>query len=177
MKWRAGLRTGRKRYAPREVTDIAWLIDLFLDRHVLGLAILVGTVPFPPSEEIAAMVRNSVTYDDVRVKGGEKLPEQQRVVEAVTRVDRAVALAGGIEQINREFRNLREKMPDDYRLLREYTENVRSGRPASLGAASATDIADRHNMHPDTLRRVRNYIVLSVAIALAESDGRFALHG
>lgn len=160
-----------KRYISRAEMEIIWLIELFLDRHSGGLHILVGAAPLPNSTELEAMMRNSVSYDiGIRVQGGESLAEEQRVVEAVERVYRALALAGGIERINAVFREFKKAAPSDFALLRDHTAMVKPGRPFRLQGRGARILADRWHMHPDTLRKARNFIVARLAQRLAYRD-------
>lgn len=141
-----------------------WLIDLFLDRHSSGLFILLGTLPFPDLAELDEMIRYTVAYDlGVRVQGGVKTPEAQRVVETTERVVRTLDMVGGIERINAEFRKFKAERGGEWRLLRDYTQNVKPGRSFSSETATAQSIARRYHMHEDTLRRQRNKIVRTLA--------------
>lgn len=160
-----------RRYISRAEQDLIWLIELFLERHSGGLYILLGTVPLPDSAEIAEMIHNCSSVDlGVRVQGGESVPEAQRIVEAVDRVYRAIALAGGIERINKVFCEFKHDAPSDFALLRDHTAHVKLGRPFRTSRYCAATVADRWHMHPDTLRKARNFIIARIAQRLCYRD-------
>lgn len=160
-------RRTRDRFVPRKVRDVEALISFILERHSVGLLVLVGDEPWPSTSELYEMAAGESRGEqlDVRVQGGESVPEGQRVLERVEFYERAVCVAGGVERITSVFRDLRETSRREWTMLRD-SAMIRRGRPYVSMDRTARAIARRHHMHEDTLRRNRIIIIQRLAFEI-----------
>lgn len=160
-----------KQFVPKVVRDIVDLLDFFLDNHSVGLLVLMGEVCFPSSRELFEMIccKERGEYDvdtDIRVQGGQQIPEAQRIVERVEHFEHTMKTVGGIGHIVEAFQEFKRHSPREYGILRDSIK-VKRGRPFKSGDYTAQKIAERHHMHQNSMRRNRNYIVLKLAHEIA----------
>lgn len=159
-------RRTRDRYIPRKVREVEALISFILDRHAVGLLVLCGDEPWPTTADFAEMASCGGGGPDIRVQGGIKTPEAQRIVESAEHHERVVKSAGGKERIIEVFRDLRKANGNDWRVLRD-SAMIRRGRPyITAGDYTARIIARRHHIHADTLRRNKMYLIHRLAFEI-----------
>lgn len=158
-------RRTRERFTPRKVKDTEALIGFILERHAVGLLVLCGDEEWPTTSDLAEMAAEHGEELDVRVQGGQSVPQAQSIIERAEYYQRAAQNAGGVERIVEVFRDLRSYGGRDWKILRDSTM-IHRGRPYVTGDYTARIIARRHHVHEDTLRRNRLYIIHKLAFEI-----------
>ena len=161
------MRRRKRIWIPPEVLEVMEVLDLILDHHALGAAVLQGAEKWPSSPELADLIRyvHGGERGDL-VQGGERIPEGQRMLETIDRTERILRENGGAEAFVRACRAFRKVDPHGWGLVRDHSESVQPGGGPKAGPGelpASWEVAERWGYHPATVRRRRDDIVFRIA--------------
>lgn len=152
-----------KQIITTRVSALVNVMRMLLKRHSEGVKVLFGEVEWPTIEEWYAMLGggggNTLAE---RISGGEILPQQQRIIESVEKIERTVRQVGGPKFIVKRFKALRKRDPDIYPFLMDMAE-VMSYGAFSVGRTSAVDMAERYHLSVSALMRRRDRVFQNIA--------------
>jgi hypothetical protein len=114
------------------------LLELLLRTHPYPIRVLLGEMEPPSVLDLVASDGRPGADLGVRVDGGEKIPEAERLVERAAPFDQALEAVGGWDGIVRSVKELKEFEPE---LWEQFAACVRWVRP-KRGRYSGARIGD-----------------------------------
>jgi len=147
------------------INKLADLIDLILRREPNGLAILLGTVPPPTSEDLYEIGQSSQPDYGVRIQCGRGISTAEAIILGAEKFEILIEEIGGWKKIHRAFRAYRNKYPAGWSLLEEHALFVKQGGLFHDGQGGMMAvIAKKHgDVTARTIRNRRNTILTIIA--------------
>ena len=145
--------------------QLAEAIEMLLDRHPMGMRVLMGEAPPPSTEDIHLMYAAERLPDDlgVRVDGGEHVTRAEQIVFDAERFERIIERAGGWEHIARTSREWEATNPKSWKIVEEHVKWMTYGAFSRLDDARLQTIALRLGVSPETVQRYRREFPLDLA--------------
>ncbi|KEJ91119.1 hypothetical protein [Synergistes jonesii] len=155
------------------------LVDFFkfiISKSENGLAILLGIAPPPGAVQMYEMLGGNKVEYGVRIDGGEKIPQAQRILESVEHLEDIISAVGGWREIHAATLKFKADYPDQWKILETHALFVRPGGLLRDGQGGMSAIICRRHsdITPKTLRRRYKKILRALAIFLLSwsySDG------
>lgn len=164
-------------WIPKDVSRMADILLLFLDKHAAGFLVLCGKCSWPDLEELNEMLRyvnGGADSTGVRVQGGPSIPFAQRRVESIESAEwvyKFIDRYGGTAAIATAMREYKQARPQDCELLR------RIGMAGMPGAKSLEALAEEFFMDTKTLYARKRQAVIDIAFGVVYSGEDFDLAG
>ena len=157
--------------------QLAEIIDMLLDRHPMGLRVLVGEAPPPTAEEIHLMYAAGRFSEDpgVRVDGGEHVTRAERMVTDEERFERIIDRAGGWKHITSIARAWEAHKPQTWLIVEDHVAWVTSGSFSRIGDAQLQRVALKYRISPETVQRYRREFPADLAKIVLRTRPRFEL--
>lgn len=169
-------REKKQMFIARDMHKIADILNLFLEYHPAGLLVFFGDVPFPDTEELAALVSAQYSSADagVRIDGGRDLDYAQSVIEKADSIRDLMDKYGGLKAFRRVCRQFESdcnyyektygKTPNMARLLEDLS------RRGSARLLTVGDIACRYHVSTNYLYKKRDVAIMQLARDIYRKD-------
>lgn len=164
-------------WIPKDVSKMANILSLFLDKHAVGFFVLCGKCPWPNLEELGEMLRcvNDTTEETgVHIQGGVNVSPAQRRVEAIESAEcvyKFLERYGGHSAVARAVKEYSKVKPRECELLR------RIGTAGMPGAKSLEALAGEYHMNIKTLYAYKHEAIKNIACIVVYSGNDFELAG
>lgn len=131
-------------------------INMLLDRHPMGLRVLLGEAEPPESEEIHLMYAAGRSGGElgIRLENGEKITRAEQVVMDAERFEDIIEKAGGWEHIAVTTREWAECWRSAWDIVVDHVRWV-GGEFSRIDASQLDRIARKYSIHKDTVWRRR----------------------
>jgi len=116
-------------------------------------------VPFPTTKELAEIVSSPFEDPGVPIDHKAVTAYEQRIIERVEPIRRAIEENGGLEVIRRGFQYYREHEPEDVRLLQDLNQ-------IGIKFKTLQDVAKAHHMPPGMVRRHKDRALERIAVEI-----------
>ena len=162
-------------WIPKDVSKMADIISLFIDKHAAGYMVLAGCGSWPDLEELHEMlqyVHGSAGDTGVHVQGGPALPLAQRRIEAIESAEWVYTFLnkfGGAQVIACVMRDYARQRPRESEILR------RVGMAGFPGAKSIEALAGEFYVDVKTLCSMKNQAITEIAFGIVYYEKNFRL--
>lgn len=151
----------RKLKLTNETIEIYKMLDFHLRYSPVGLLpFMEPSCPLPSSQQFSIMLNSIRAQDDsdIRVLGGEDVPEAQRVIECAEPFINMIERYGGLDLIREVFQDWEARYPNKAKLLRDWS------MIGSKGIETMADVAENNGFaDPSIPYRVREAYLMGIA--------------
>jgi len=145
---------------PRDINQIATVLNLFLDYYMTGLACFFSpSIPLPSSEELAEIIAAPYKSDDlgVRIDGGSGVMFAQTLVECIEPVQYLILQYGGLSKWRETFMLYKEQQPERAHVLEDLSQ------VGGMRYNTMEYVADKHHTSVRNLWNIRKIAVVQIA--------------